>query len=42
LAIRLNDGQYVRENEPYRNREPELALLLHWADMWASRQEKSE
>lgn len=41
-AIRLNDGQYVRENEPYRNREPELALLLHWADMWATRQEKAE
>lgn len=41
LAIRLNDGQYVRENEPYRNREPDLALLVHWADMWATRQEKA-
>jgi len=42
LAIRLNDGQYVRENEPYRNREPDLALLLHWADHWSAKQEKTE
>lgn len=40
LAIRLNDGQYTRENEPYRGKEPELALLLHWADHWSARQEK--
>ena len=40
VAIRLNDGQYVRENEPYRLKEPELALLVHWADMWSLRQEK--
>lgn len=42
LAIRLNDGQYVDENKPYRGREPDLALLLHMADMWAARQEKTE
>lgn len=34
LSIRLNDGQYTRENEPYRMREPQLALLVHWADLW--------
>lgn len=41
LAIRLNDGQYVRENEPYRMREPALALLVHFADRWAAEQEKA-
>jgi hypothetical protein len=41
LAIRLNDGQYVRENEPYKMNEPDLALIIHWADMWATRQEKN-
>lgn len=40
VAIRLNDGQYVKENEPYRLKEPELALITHWADMWSLRQEK--
>lgn len=40
VAIKLNDGQYARENEPYRLKEPELALLVHWADMWSLRQEK--
>jgi len=41
LAIKLNDGQYVDENRSYRMREPELALLVHWADMWSVRQEKA-
>lgn len=40
IAIRLNDGQYVRENEPYRMKEPDLALLVHWADLWSTKQEK--
>lgn len=40
-AIRLNDGQYVEENKPYRQREPDLALIVHWADMWSTKQEKS-
>lgn len=44
LAIRLNDGQYVDENRYWRNgsREPDLALLVHWADNWSTRQEKRE
>jgi hypothetical protein len=42
LAIRLNDGQYVDENKPYRGREPDLAFLLHTADYWSARQEKTD
>lgn len=41
LAIRLNDGQYVDENKPYRMKEPSLALLLHFADRWATETEKT-
>jgi hypothetical protein len=41
LAIRLNDGQYPPENKPYGMREPDLALLTHWADLWSCKQEKS-
>ena len=41
LAIRLNDGQYDDTNKSYRMKEPELALLLHWADMWATKTEKA-
>lgn len=40
LAIRLNDGPYVKENEPYKMHEPDLALLVHWADRWSCSQEK--
>lgn len=40
LAIRLNDGQYDDTNKAYRMKEPELALLVHWADMWSCQQEK--
>lgn len=39
-AIRLNDGQYDDTNKSYKMKEPELALLVHWADMWATKQEK--
>lgn len=35
LAIRLNDGMYVRENEPYKMHEPTLALIVHQADRMA-------
>ena len=42
LAIRLNDGQYDDTNKNYKMKEPELALLVHWADMWSCKQEKSE
>lgn len=40
LAIRLNDGQYADENKYYGMKEPELALLTHWADMWSCKEEK--
>jgi hypothetical protein len=40
LAIRLNDGMYDDTNKNYRMKEPELALLVHFADRWASEQEK--
>jgi hypothetical protein len=40
LAIRLNDGQYDETNRNYRMKEPELALFLHWADMYSTIQEK--
>lgn len=40
LAIKLNDGQYVEENRSYRMREPKLALLLHWADLWDAQSKK--
>lgn len=42
VAIRLNDGMGPGENKPYEFREPDLALVVHWADHWASRQEKQE
>lgn len=35
LAIRLNDGQYVDENRPYKMHEPTLALVVHQADRMA-------
>lgn len=40
LAIRLNDGMYDDTNKSYKMKEPELALLVHWADMWSTKQEK--
>jgi hypothetical protein len=40
LAIRLNDGQYDDTNKNYRMKEPDLALLVHFADRWATSQEK--
>jgi hypothetical protein len=40
LAILLNDGQYVTDNESYRMKEPQLALLVHFADRWATQCEK--
>lgn len=41
LAMRLHDGQYVQENKWYSMKEPALAILLHWADLAATRQEKN-
>lgn len=40
LSIMLNDGQYVSDNKSYSMREPKLALLVHFADRWASQCEK--
>lgn len=41
LAILLSDGQYVAENKPYAMREPDLANLLHFADLTATREERA-
>lgn len=41
LAIRLADAQNVRENEAYRYKEPDLALLLQFANGWSERQQKA-
>lgn len=41
LAIRLSDGQYEEGNRRYGMKEPDLALLLHFADRWACALEKS-
>lgn len=41
LAIKLADGQNVRENEGYRYKEPELAVLLATANTLAERSEKA-
>lgn len=41
LAIRLNDGQYDETNKRYALHEPDLALLVHFADRWATAVEKS-
>ena len=40
LAIRLHDGQYDPSNVKYSMKEPDLALLIHFADRWATAQEK--
>ena len=41
LAIRLSDGQYDESNKRYSLHEPDLALLVHFADRWATAVEKS-
>lgn len=42
VAIRLNDGMGSDSNREYSFKEPDLALIIHWADHWASRVEKLE
>jgi hypothetical protein len=42
LAIRLNDGMGPVANKDYSFKEPLLSLIIHWADHFASRLEKSE
>lgn len=41
LSIRLNDGMYAEENRVYGIDVPQLALLTHWADIWACKSEKA-
>lgn len=42
LAILLNDGQYADDNAPYKMKEPMLALVVHMADLIATKQEKGD
>jgi hypothetical protein len=41
IAIRISDGPYEKSNEKYNMKEPDLAVLLHFADRWACQQEKA-
>lgn len=41
VAIRLNDGMGSESNREYSFHEPDLALIVHWADHWAMRTEKT-
>lgn len=41
VAIRWNDGPGSPGNQAYSFHEPDLALIIHWADFWSMRQEKS-
>jgi hypothetical protein len=40
-ALRISDGPYEKSNEKYGMKEPDLAVLLHFADRWACSQEKT-
>lgn len=42
LAIVLNDGQYDEVNAPYKMKEPNLAIVVHMADLLATREEKEK
>ena len=42
VAIRLNDGMGPDSNKEYNFKEPDLALIVHWADHWSSRVEKQQ
>jgi hypothetical protein len=42
VAIRLNDGMGPDSNKEYNFKEPDLALIVHWADYWSSRVEKQQ
>ncbi len=41
VAIRWNDGPGGEGNGGYAFNEPDLALIIHWADFWSSKQEKA-
>ena len=40
IAVRISDGPYEKSNEKYNMKEPDLAVLLHFADRWATQIEK--
>jgi len=40
VALKISDGMYEESNRKYGMKEPDLALLVHWADRWACSQEK--
>lgn len=42
VAIRWNDGPGADGNSAYNFHEPDLALIIHWADFWSANQEKAE
>lgn len=41
IALRISDGPYEKSNEKYNMKEPDLALLVHFADRWACQVEKA-
>lgn len=41
LAISLSDGQYVESNRSYSMKEPMLSLVVHQADVYSTRWEKT-
>lgn len=41
-AILIHDGQYTQENKPYAHKENILSLLIHQADMLATKTEKDK
>lgn len=40
VAIRTADGMYEEANRPYGMRQSDLAVVVHHADLWATRYEK--
>lgn len=42
LSIKLHDGQYVSANDEYKMKEPALAIVVHLADLIATKQEKGD
>lgn len=40
LTLKLADGHYVEENSSYKLKEPTLAVVIHMADLLATREEK--
>jgi hypothetical protein len=41
MAILLNDGHFDPVNEPYKMKEPDLAIVVHQADLISTRWEKT-